>query len=72
MNVPSSSPDRLGLAWASCYSSRRAGPMLGLTVIVASFSESVVGDHSKITRWPSLHLQRHAHREPYTTLLDVT
>src|SRR3954469_15538148 len=47
MKVPSSSRSRSGLAWASCSSSRRAGSILGLTVIVVSFFESVLADHSK-------------------------
>src|SRR3954451_21862900 len=47
MNVVSSSRSRSGLAWASCSSSRRAGSILGVTVIVVSFFESVVRDHSK-------------------------
>src|SRR3954451_4755908 len=47
MKVPSSSRSRSGLAWASCSSSRRAGSILGVTVIVVSFFESVFADHSK-------------------------
>src|SRR3954454_17962907 len=47
MKVPSSSRRRSGLAWASCSSSRRAGSILGVTVIVVSFFESVFADHSK-------------------------
>src|ERR687897_839584 len=47
MNVVSSSRSRSGDAWASCSSSRRAGSILALTVIVVSFFESVVRDHSK-------------------------
>src|SRR4051812_11027275 len=47
MNVPSSSRSRSGDAWASCSSSRRAGSILDLTVIVVSFFESVFADHSK-------------------------
>src|SRR3954452_23188722 len=47
MKVPSSSRSRSGLAWASCSSSRRAGSILGVTVIVVSFFELVLADHSK-------------------------
>src|SRR3954453_23498606 len=47
MKVPSSSRSRSGLALASCSSSRRAGSILGVTVIVVSFFESVFADHSK-------------------------
>src|SRR4051794_15353886 len=47
MKVPSSSRNRSGDAWASCSSSRRAGSILGVTVIVVSFFESVFADHSK-------------------------
>src|SRR3954469_22902107 len=47
MKVPSSSRSRSGLAWASCSSSIRAGSILGLTVIVVSFFESVLEDYSK-------------------------
>src|SRR3954467_12266480 len=47
MKVPSSSRSRSGLARASCSSSRRAGSILGVTVIVVSFFESVFADHSK-------------------------
>src|SRR4051794_8699353 len=47
MKVPSSSRSRSGLAWASCSSSIRAGSILGLTVIVVSFFELVLADHSK-------------------------
>src|SRR5918995_1298944 len=47
MNVVNSSRSRSGLAWASCSSSRRAGSILGVTVIVVSFFESVFADHSK-------------------------
>jgi hypothetical protein len=38
---------QIGLAWASCSSSSRAGSILDVTVIVVSFFESVVRDHSK-------------------------
>ena len=47
MKLCSSSRSRSGEAWASCSSSRRAGSILGLTVIVVSFFESVFADHSK-------------------------
>ena len=70
MNVPSSSRSRSGLAWASCSSSIRAGSILGSTVIVVSFFESVFADHSKDHAVAVAYFRRHAHRDPYTTLLD--
>ena len=73
MKVVSSSRNRSGLAWASCSSISRAPSILGVTVIVVSFFESVVRDHSKdhavavayitTTRSPP---------NPYTTLMDST
>jgi hypothetical protein len=47
MNSVRGSRSRSGDAWDSCSSIRRAGSILGLTVIVVSFFESVVRDRSK-------------------------
>jgi hypothetical protein len=43
-----------------------------VTVIVVSFFESVVRDHSKDHAVTVIASTRHAHREPYTTLPDST
>src|SRR5215213_4512819 len=73
MKVPSSSRSRSGLAWASCSSSRRAGSILDVTVIVGVLLR--VGCERSLEGSPGgrrLLRQRHAHRDPYTTLPDVT
>src|SRR4051794_9963840 len=72
MKVPSSSRSRSGLAWASCSSSIRAGSILGLTVIVVSFFELVLADHSKDHAVAVAYLGDTLTAEPYTTLLDST
>ena len=72
MKVPSSSRSRSGLAWASCSSSIRAGSILGLTVIVVSFFESVLRDHSKDHAVAVVYFNDTLTAEPYTTLLDST
>src|SRR5688572_30148086 len=72
MKVPSRSRSRSGLAWASCSSSIRAGSILGLTVIVVSFFESVVRDHSKDHAVAVVYFNDTHTAEPYTTLLDAT
>src|SRR4051794_23697650 len=72
MKVPSSSRSRSGLAWASCSSSIRAGSILGLTVIVVSFFESVFADHSKDHPVAVAYFDDTLTGEPYTTLLDST
>src|SRR3954468_1054445 len=72
MKVPSRSRSRSGLAWASCSSSIRAGSILGLTVIVVSFFELVLRDHSKDHAVAVVYLNDTLTAEPYTTLLDST
>src|SRR5215210_610666 len=72
MKVPSSSRSRSGLAWANCSSSIRAGSILGLTVIVMSFFESVVRDHSKDHAVAVVYFNDTHTPEPYTTLRDST
>src|SRR3954469_8808144 len=72
MKVPSSSRSRSGLAWASCSSSIRAGSILGLTVIVVSFFESVLADHSKDHAVAVAYAGDTHTTEPYTTQQDVT
>ena len=61
------------MAWASRSSIRRAASILRVTVIVVSFFESVVRDHSKdhavtVTRYEATR----SPPNPYTTLLDST
>jgi hypothetical protein len=73
MKLVNSSRSRSGLAWASCSSISRAASILGVTVIVVSFFESVVRDHSKdhavtVTRYGATR----SPPNPYTTLLDST
>src|SRR3954454_12231909 len=72
MNEPSSSRNRSGLAWARCSSSIRAGSILGLTVIVVSFFESVFADHSKDHPVAVAYFDDTLTRDPYTTLLSVS
>src|SRR3954471_21254561 len=72
MNEPSSSRNRSGLAWARCSSSIRAGSILGLTVIVVSFFESVFADHSKDHPVAVAYFDDTLTSDPYTTLLDST
>src|SRR4051794_36462997 len=72
MKVPSSSRSRSGLAWASCSSSIRAGSILGLTVIVVSFFELVLADHSKDHAVAVAYFNDTLTAEPYTTLLSVS
>ena len=60
-------------AWANCSSSRRAWSILDLTVIVVSFFESVVRDHSKDHAMAVAYLWSDTLTGvPYTTLPDVT
>src|SRR3954451_14614749 len=73
MKVCSSSRSRSGDAWASCSSSRRAWSILDRTVIVGVLLR--VGCERSLEGSPDgrrLRRQRHAHRDPYTTLPDVT
>src|SRR3954447_5273716 len=72
MKVCNSSRNRSGDACASCSSSRRAGSILGLTVIVVSFFESVLADHSKDHAVAVAYSGDTLTAEPYTTLLDST
>src|SRR3954463_9749583 len=72
MKAPSSSRSRSGLAWASCSSSIRAGSILGLTVIVVSFFESVLADHSKDHAVAVAYAGDTHTGEPYTPLRDST
>src|SRR5215213_167330 len=73
MNEPSSSRNMSWLAWARCSSSIRAWSILGLTVIVVSFFESVFADHSKDHPVAVAYFSSDTHTsDPYTTLLDST
>ncbi len=71
-NVVNSSRSRSGEAWASCSSSRRAASILGVTVIVVSFFESVVGDHSRDHAVAVAYFRATRSPDPYTTLADST
>jgi hypothetical protein len=71
--VVNSSRNRSGEAWASCSSIRRAGSIIGETVIVGSFFESVVRDHSKDHAVTVTHVTAtRPPPNPYTTRMDST
>ena len=74
MNVASISRIRSGQACASCSCKKTLGSILGPAVIVVSFFEAVVRDHSKDHSGDRAYVSRT--RSPpgssYTTLVDST